>query len=86
MLNHDTRLYPHHMDRDRLYDFSAPVAEVSRHPSNPQLWGLKNLVSVPWKVTLASGQVVEVSLGSSVRLELVVRHPSIDGAGRNMVS
>ena len=29
MLNHDTKLYPHHIDDTRSYDFGAPVAEMS---------------------------------------------------------
>ncbi len=43
MLNHDTRLYPHHVDEKSMYDFSAPVAEVAAHPTRPGVWGLKNL-------------------------------------------
>ncbi len=48
MLNHDTRLYPHHIDEQKLYDFSSPVAEVRRHPSDPERWGLLNLSSESW--------------------------------------
>ena len=39
MLNHDTLLYPHHLDTERRYEF-APVAEITQR--NPQVWGLRN--------------------------------------------
>jgi serine/threonine protein kinase len=54
ILNHDSQLYPHHVDDQRPYDFSAPIAAVSRHPQNPSLWGLKNLCSEPWSFQTAS--------------------------------
>ena len=41
MLNHDTQLFPHHLDQQRRYDLSQPGAAVQRHPQNPNLWGLK---------------------------------------------
>lgn len=52
MLNSDTKLYPHHLDPLRLYDFTRPAAEVAQHPTNPNLWGLKNLSGDDWKVTV----------------------------------
>jgi serine/threonine protein kinase len=48
VLNHDTRLFPHHVDEHRLYDFSTPVAEVRRHPTDPQRWGLLNVSAQTW--------------------------------------
>lgn len=68
MLNHDTQLFPHHIDAQRIYDFSQPVAEVSRHPNDPSVWGLKNLGAVNWQVTDASGAVFEIAPGRSVGL------------------
>jgi hypothetical protein len=68
MLNHDTRLYPHHIDDARLFDLSAPVAEVVRHPQDPSIWGLKNLGGEKWVVTLADGSVKDVSPGQSAKL------------------
>ena len=43
MLNRDTQLFPHHVDDQRLYDFSQPVAAVIQHPTDPRIWGLKNM-------------------------------------------
>ena len=68
MLNHDTQLYPHHVDDGRLYDFSAPVAAVAVHPTNPNVWGLKNLSKDNWFITDAAGAVKEVAPERSVTL------------------
>lgn len=68
MLNHDTKLYPHHVDDTRMYDFTAPVGEVVQHPNNPRVWGLKNLTRVKWVATLADGTVKDVQEGQSVTL------------------
>ena len=43
MLNHDAKLYAHHLTGGNdLADFLQPVAEVNRHPRDPNVWGLKN--------------------------------------------
>lgn len=68
MLNHDTRLFPHHVDPDRQYAFDAPVAEVSRHPKDPDRWGLRNLTTVNWTVQGADGAAVDVPPGRSASL------------------
>lgn len=68
MLNHDTKLYPHHIDENRMYDLSQPVAEVSRHPTNPKIWGLKNLTSEKWSSTKSDGTVQDIIPGKSVPL------------------
>jgi hypothetical protein len=73
MLNHDTQLFPHHVDDDRLYDFSAPVACISQHPSNPDLWGLKNLSKDKWVSTLPDGTARDVEPGRSVSLGVGTR-------------
>jgi len=67
-LNHDTKLFLHHIDPDHKYDFSSPVAEVSRHPTDPRVWGLKNLSAYPWKVSKVNGDVIEVYLKQSFSL------------------
>lgn len=68
MLNHDTKLYPHHIDHYKMYDFSAPVAEITCHPKDPNIWGLKNLGSEKWTVTMPDNTVKDVEPGRSVRL------------------
>ena len=73
MLNHDTQLFPHHVDDGRLYDFSAPVAAVTAHPTNPNVWGLKNLSDQKWFITAADGSVREVEPQRSVTLAVGTR-------------
>jgi len=68
MLNHDTLLYPHHLDTQRRYNFDAPAAEVTQHPQNPQIWGLRNRSEQKWTGQTAEGQVSAVEPGQSVTL------------------
>ena len=68
MLNHDTRLYPHHLDPSRRFDFSKPLAEVTRHPTHSEMWGLKNLSPVEWAMTSPDGTMRSVPSGKSVPL------------------
>jgi predicted RNA-binding Zn-ribbon protein involved in translation (DUF1610 family) len=68
MLNWDTKLYPHHIDTDKLYDFSIPVGEVNQHPQNPSIWGLRNLTDEKWVITTAEGDIKDVEPGRNVRL------------------
>ena len=37
MLNHDTQLFPHHIDDQEMYDFSNPVAAITQHPNDPNI-------------------------------------------------
>jgi hypothetical protein len=73
MLNHDTKLFPHHIDEQRLYDFTQPVAEVARHPSNLGIWGLRNLSQDKWVTTSAEGAVKDVEPGRSLTIAVGTR-------------
>jgi len=68
MLNHDTQLFPHHVDHQKMYDFSQPIAAVVQHPTNPKIWGLKNLSAEKWVITAADGSMKDVEPGRSVTL------------------
>jgi hypothetical protein len=68
MLNHDTKLYPHHTDQTQKFNFSAPQAAVNRHPQDPNRWGLQNLGSSAWTITLADNSVKLVDSQRSVNL------------------
>jgi DNA-binding helix-hairpin-helix protein with protein kinase domain len=68
MLNHDSRLFPHHVDDQKPYDFSAPIAEVTRHPKDPKIWGLKNLCADKWVITTVAGSIRDVLPGQSLTL------------------
>ena len=75
MLNHNTQIFPHHIDDRRQYDFGAPVACVIQHPAYPEVWGLKNLSTDPWffrtgsaptPVQVRSGQTVTLTNGIAI--------------------
>jgi hypothetical protein len=68
VLNHDAQLFPHHIDDQPTYDFSQPVAVVLQHPSDPSIWGLKNLSEQKWVITTADNTVKDVEPGRSVTL------------------
>jgi len=73
MLNHDTWLFPHHVDDQKMYDFSQPVAAVTRHPKDPSIWGLKNLSDEKWVATTANGTMKDVETERSVQLAVGTR-------------
>lgn len=73
MLNHDANLFPHHVDDERKYDFTQPLATVTRHPTEPNIWGLKNLSRENWSATNIKGEVNDVRPGRSVTLAVGTR-------------
>jgi serine/threonine protein kinase len=81
MLNHDTTLYPHHLDSTLNHDHSKPVATISRHPTEPDTWGLKNLSSTKWVVTNSMGMLTDIPPGKNVRLDrgITIRFGSTTG-------
>ena len=68
MLNHDAKIYPHHLDDLARVDFSQPIAEMTRHPTDPNLWGLKNMSSEAWSAIAPDATVREVAPGRSLPL------------------
>jgi DNA-binding helix-hairpin-helix protein with protein kinase domain len=68
MLNHDTEVFPHHVDDEKMYDFSQPVANVVQHPTNPTVWGLKNVSGEKWVVVSPDGAIRDVHPGRSVTM------------------
>ena len=73
MLNHDAKLYPHHIDDSAPFRFDKPVAEVSQHPSDPTRWGLKNLSGEQWAATSSDGTARDVEPGRNVPLAVGTR-------------
>ncbi len=72
-LNHDTKLFLHHVDDACAYDFSTPVAEIVRHPTEANTWGLKNLTGGNWVCTTGDGTNRDVAPGRSVTLAAGVK-------------
>ncbi len=73
MLNYDTKIYSHHIDDHKLYDFSQVVGELNRHPKDPNIWGIKNLSSEKWVITTADGRLNDVAPGKTVTLAVGTR-------------
>jgi eukaryotic-like serine/threonine-protein kinase len=74
MLNHDTRLFPHHIDDQKPNDFSRPIAEVTVHPDHPDVWGLTNLGDEKWSFCKPQDPVpAEVLPGRTLRLDSGLR-------------
>ena len=73
MLNHDTLLYPHHIDDNCGFDFSAPVGEVVRHPKDANIWGLRNTTGGNWVCTGTDGTVSDVVPNRTVALRPGIR-------------
>jgi DNA-binding helix-hairpin-helix protein with protein kinase domain len=73
MLNHDSQLFAHHLDNGAAYDFSKPVGEVTRHPTDPSVWGLRNLTEERWTTTTADGTSHEVEPARGFRLAVGTR-------------
>ena len=68
MLNHDTMLYPHHLEPQKTYDFSTPLGAVVKHPTDPNVWGLQNRSGRNWVSTPRGGSPKDVESGRSVTL------------------
>ncbi len=65
MLNRDTQLYPHHIDRTRKWDFARPIAQMNQHPQDKNRWGLRNLSETRWVLTRPDGVRQDVEHGQN---------------------
>lgn len=61
LLNHDTRLYGHHVGQHGSND--QLIAEVVQNPNNPGVFGLKNMTTEAWTFTKPDGAIVDVPPG-----------------------
>lgn len=70
MLNYNTQLFSHHIDSQKSFssDSSQAIAEVNQHPTNPNIWGLKNLSTNKWVCTTANSTIKEIEPGRSVTM------------------
>ncbi len=64
VLNADTRLYPHHVDTRRPFDFSQPVAAVNAGPP----MALQNLSAQKWVMRTTEGATQEILPGAGAPL------------------
>lgn len=70
MLNYNTQLFPHHIDSQKSFnpDPSQAIAEVNQHPTNRNIWGLKNLSTNKWVCTTTNSTIKEIEPGRSVTM------------------
>ena len=68
MLNHDSKLFAHHLEDGKSVDFSKSLGEVARHPTDATRWGLKNLSGESWSATTSDGSVREIGPGKSLSI------------------
>ena len=52
----------------RISILRTVCAEVSTHPADPNIWGLKNCTGEKWVATMPDGSVKDIEPGRSVRL------------------
>jgi serine/threonine protein kinase len=68
VLNENTKLYSHHIDRLKLNDFSTIVASVKKHPTLKDILGIENHSTSKWVCTTAEGRSVEIPQGKSATI------------------
>ncbi len=68
MLNHDTLLLNYHLDSKSPYDIGTAVAQMVQHPTNPNVWGLKNLSKDTWSINQQDGTIKTIAEGQSAGL------------------
>jgi serine/threonine protein kinase len=64
-LNHDRKIVKHHLD-GTSYDFTRTVGEVAENPKIKGMWGIKNLSTYKWVVSLPDGKMWDVEPGKSI--------------------
>jgi DNA-binding helix-hairpin-helix protein with protein kinase domain len=69
MLNHDSKIYPHHLGDGRT-GFDNALGEVIRHPTNPGVWGLKNIGTAKWVASSQTNEMRDIEPGKSVALSV----------------
>lgn len=71
-INYDTILYPYHFDI-RKYKITSPIGSVAKHPTHPDVWGLKNTSEKDWKRISSNGKSRLVLPGATLLLETGIK-------------
>lgn len=66
MLNHDSKIYSHHIKND--YDIENLIGEVNVNPKDKSIFGLKNLTQENWTTTDDTGNIKIIEPSKTVRL------------------
>lgn len=67
-LHHQRCLYQHHID-GTSYDFENIIAKIINHPSNPNIWGLKNCSDKNWIIIRKDGTKADIGPGKTIALQ-----------------
>jgi len=68
LLYPETRLYPHHTNPDRMYNFLEPTGIVVEDPSQRNNLLLRNSTTDIWRIAMPNGSVLSVGHGHTVPL------------------
>ena len=71
MLNQNTKLFPHHVKGN--FDFSDAIGKITKHPTQPNRWGLTNAGSENWTFTKPNGESLVVPPGKTAPLQTDAR-------------
>ena len=66
VLDSNSVIFKHHLDND--LNFDEIIASVSRHPKEPQKWGLTNKSNEIWEIIKPNGEKTSVPPGKSFLL------------------
>lgn len=70
LLSRTAKLRQRHVDPFAADDVAETIlGEVTQHPTNPSIWGLRNLSSTPWVATSPDGSAKEVPPQKATSLE-----------------
>lgn len=67
LLDRGTKMVRHHID-PTSFKIDEIVGEISVHPSDPHILGIKNLTSKNWLATKPDNSLIDVSAGKSIRI------------------
>lgn len=69
VLNRNTKIYSHHVNKNVRIDFNNVLAKVNPHPVKQGIWGLKNTGNTVWQTKNRSGESRIVASGYSIAIE-----------------
>lgn len=69
VLNYNTKIYAHQLQKATKVDFTNILARVNPHPNRHGVWGLKNTGSTVWQVIKRTGESRYVNSGYSIAIE-----------------
>ena len=66
LIMEDTKLYSHHINND--FNMKTVVGKVLINPSNPSIWGIKNMTKTNWTYVQGDGTQIPVASGKAATI------------------